>query len=305
MPEFGQITFLSKSQPTFQRELKTMKTVYAVILSVLLLLLSACAPKVNDPADVQAIKDTQPAFDKAWNAGNAEATASGFYTADAMRMDPNQPALVGKDAIRASLQKYFDQFSEEGRNVAEDVRISGDLAVARGTSEGKSSLKAGGYSAQFKSKWMTAFQRQPDGSWKSFWDIWNSDLPATDAAPVGEEEQALMQIERDWAVASAKNDWAVLDKILAPEHANNSDGTIMPKKQFLASMKSGALKFASAAAGEMRVLVLGETGIVHGLWMEKSTLNGKDMSGTYRYTDIFAKRDGRWQCVTGHSTKVE
>ncbi len=39
----------------------------------------------------------------------------------------------------------------------------------------------------------------------------------------------------------------------------------------------------------MRVLVIGETGIVHGLWTEKSTLNGKDMSGTYRYTDIFAK----------------
>ncbi len=50
-----------------------------------------------------------------------------------------------------------------------------------------------------------------------------------------------MQIERDWAAASSKNDWAALDKILAPEHANNSDGTIMPKKQFLANMKSGAL----------------------------------------------------------------
>ncbi len=123
-----------------------MKIRYAVILSVVLLLLSACAQKINDPADVQAIKDLQQAWDKAWNPGNAEAVTSGFYTADAVRIDPNQPVLAGRDAIRASIQKYFDQYVEEDRTVAEDVRVSGDLAVVRGSFEGKSSPKAGGES---------------------------------------------------------------------------------------------------------------------------------------------------------------
>jgi ketosteroid isomerase-like protein len=54
----------------------------------------------------------------------------------------------------------------------------------------------------------------------------------------------------------------------------------------------------------MRVLVLGDTAIAHGLWMEKSLIDGKDTSGTYRYTDIFIKRDGRWQAVTSYSTKL-
>ena len=282
-----------------------MKIRYAVIFSIVLLLVSACAHKVNDPADVQAIKDTAPAWDKAYNAGNPEAIASGYYATDAARMEPNQPAVVGKDATRASLQKYFDQFSDEGHSIVEDVRVSGDLAVARGTAEGKAGLKAGGYSEQYKYKWMTAFQRQADGSWKAFWDIWNSDLPVAESLPVGVEEQALMQIERDWATASAKNDLAAMDKIQAAEYANNTDGLIRSKKQLLAEMKSGVSKAASAAAGEMKVLVLGETAIVHGLWMEKSTLNGKDTSGTYRYTDIFAKRDGRWQAVTTYNTKVK
>jgi ketosteroid isomerase-like protein len=282
-----------------------MKTTYAVILSVLLFMVSACAPKVNDPADVQAIKDTCPAFDKAWNAGNAQAVVMGSYTNDAMRMEPFQPALVGNDTIRASIQKYFDQFSEDGRSVAEDVRVSGDLAVARGTYEGKASPKAGGDSVQFKGKWVGAYQRQSDGSWKLFWDIFNSDLPIADSLPVWVEEQALMQIERDWAAASAKNDWAAIDKILAAEYANNTDGRITPKKQGLADMKGGASKTASAAAGEMKVLVFGETAVVHGLWTEKSVLNGKDTSGTYRYTDTFIKRDGRWQAVTTYSTKMQ
>jgi uncharacterized protein (TIGR02246 family) len=304
MPQIGQTRLLSN--PTkIKTGVEAMRTIYTVILCVLLLLVSACAQKVNDPADVQAIKDIQPAFDKAWNAGNAEAVASGIYTADAIKMEPNQPATSGRDAIRASAQKYFELFTDEGRNVAEDVRVSGDLAVARGTYSGKFTLKAGGDGTPYKGKWITACQRQPDGSWKAFWDIYNSDLPVADALPVGAEEQVLMQIERDWAVANVKNDWAAFDKILAAEYANNVDGVITPKKQYLANIRSGAAKIESAAAGEMKVLILGETGIVHGLWTEKSTLNGKDTSGTYRYTDIFAKRDGRWQCVAGHANKVQ
>ena len=281
-----------------------MKTTCVAILSVLLLLVSACAQKVNDPADVQAIRDFNAAWDKAWNAGNAEALAS-MYTVDAITMGPNQPALVGKDAIRASCQKYFDQFSDENRSVVEDVRVSGDLAVARGTQETKAGLKTGGHSARDRTKWVNAFERQPDGSWKAFWDIYNSDLPFADALPVGEEEAALMRMEQEWAVASVKNDWAAFDKMLAAEYASNVDGVITPKKQFLANMKGGAFRVASATAGEMKVLILGETGIVHGVWTERSALNGRDMSGTYRYTDLFAKRDGRWQCVAGHANKVQ
>lgn len=281
-----------------------MKTIYAVILSILLLLsFSACAQKVNDPADVQAIKDASVAWDKAWNAGDADALAS-LYTADAVAMAPNQTSEAGRDAMRASSRKYFEQFSDENRSAVEDVRISGDLAVARGTQETRTTVKAGGASFQDKSKWISAYQRQPNGSWKILWEMYNSDLPVVDSLPVGEEEAALLKLEQEWAAASVKKDWTVFDRMFAPDYANNIGGTIMSKKQFLANMKSGAWRIASASPSELKVLVLGETGIVHGLWTEKSSLNGQDLSGTYRYTDIFAKRDGRWQCVTSYNTKV-
>ena len=45
--------------------------------------------------------------------------------------------------------------------------------------------------------------------------------------------------------------------------------------------------------------MFGDQAIVHGLSTEKSSMAGKDTSGQDRYTDVFAKRDGRWQCVTG------
>jgi uncharacterized protein (TIGR02246 family) len=282
-----------------------MKTTYAVILCVLLLLVSACAQKVNDPADVQAIKNLDATFDKSYNAGKAEALVADIYSNDAVRFIPNAPSAVGKDAIRASFQKQFDQFSYEGRVITEDVRISGDLAVSKGTYEDKSSLKAGGHSAQDKGKWVTVFQRQTDGSWKALWDIANSDLPVADTLPPGQEELALLQLERDWAAASIKKDMATLDRILATEFQANYVGLVGNKQQFLSILKSGTSKTESAVNSDMKAIVFGDRAIVNGLSTEKSSLAGKDTSGQYRWTDVFVKRDGRWQCVTGYAAKVQ
>jgi ketosteroid isomerase-like protein len=281
-----------------------MKTIYGAILVSLALLAFACGPKVNAPADVQAIKGMDASFDKPYNAGNAEALVSANYTNDALRMEPNQKALAGKDAIRASFQKYFDQYAAESRSVTKDVRVSGDLAVVRGTYEGKSNLKVGGFSSQDTGKWVCAYQRQPDGSWKIFWEIGNSDLAVADSLPIGEEEQALLSIERDWANALQKGDVAFLEKALGKDWVHNADGQVSPKKQLIADVKGKILKFESMALSDMKPIVLGETATVSGLSTEKSSHKGKDTSGKYRWTDIFVKRDGRWQCAISHSTKI-
>jgi len=281
-----------------------MKTKYGVALIFLAVLAVGCAQKVNDPADVQAIKDLSTAWDKAWNDGNAEALAS-THTPDAVSMEPNQPALRGKDAIRASCRRYFDEFRDENRSLVEDVRVSGDLAVARGTQETKSRLKAGGYSVRDKSKWITAFQRQPDGSWKAFWDIYNSDLPVGDALPLGPEELTLLQLERDCSEAVVKKDAAALDRILAADFVAHDSSGVRNKKQAISALTSAAIKVESGVLSDMKAIVLGDTAVVHGLWTEKSTSGGKDTSGRHRWTDTFVKLDGRWQCVGSYSTKAE
>jgi uncharacterized protein (TIGR02246 family) len=281
-----------------------MKNLYGAILVFLVLLACACGPKVNAPADMQAIKGMDGAFDNPYNAGNAEALVSAVYTNDAVRLEPNQKALTGKDAIRGSFQRYFEQYAAEGRDVTEDVRVSGDLAVVRGTYKGKTSLKAGGFSSQDKGKWVSALQRQADGSWKCFWDIFNSDLPVGNALTPGPEEQALLQIERDWATALLKSDASFLEKTLGKDWIANFDGRVWSTKQMLADVKSKTLKFESVVFSDMKPIVLGETAIVNGLDNEKSSYKGKDTSGKYRWTDIFVKRDGRWQCAISHSAKL-
>jgi len=60
----------------------------------------------------------------------------------------------------------------------------------------------------------------------------------------------------------------------------------------------------SFAWTDMKVHVYGDTAIVTGLNTTKGTFKGKDTSGAYRFTDVFVKRDGRWQVVATRASLV-
>ena len=307
MPEFGQITFLSRSQPTFQRELKTMRTTYAVILCVLLLLFSACAQKVNDPADVQAIKNLYLEFDKADMANDTAWFTSAYFLDGAVRMPPNEAMLTGKEAIGKQIQMDHDKNTPVSEvSSVDEVLSSGDLAIARGKYTSTWTPKASGLGTiTERGKWVAALRRQSDGKWKCVHEIWNSDQPAPGRTASGEDEQALYQIERELTAANPKKDTAVYDRLLSNDFVWGSTGRTLNKKRYLAWMKANPAKIESAASSEMNAIVFGDTAVVHGLYIEKSTTSGKDTSGQYRFTDVFVKRDGRWQCVTEYVTGVQ
>jgi ketosteroid isomerase-like protein len=135
--------------------------------------------------------------------------------------------------------------------------------------------------------------------------VGNSDQPSPGSTASGEDEQTLLQLERNWSEAFVKKDVATLDRILANEFQANWPAFVGNKKQFLGLVKSGVAKAESAVNSELKAFVFGDMAIVHGLATEQSSVAGKNTSGQYRYTDVFVKRDGRWQCVTGYSIKVQ
>jgi ketosteroid isomerase-like protein len=118
-------------------------------------------------------------------------------------------------------------------------------------------------------------------------------------------EQTLLQLERDWEQANAKNDTAALDRILAPEYVStNSDGRLATRAEVLARLKSGELKFTAFTQDDYKVLVIGDTAIVTGRSTIKAIRDGKDLSGQERWTDVFVRRNGRWQAVATHSSRI-
>jgi ketosteroid isomerase-like protein len=118
-------------------------------------------------------------------------------------------------------------------------------------------------------------------------------------------QQTLMQMERDWGQAAAKNDTAAVGKFVADDWVGiDFEGKSITKAEAMADMKSGASTTQSYEIGPMKVRELGNTAVVTGSDTEKSTYKGKDSSGKYVWTDVWVMRDGRWQAVASQSVKL-
>ncbi len=282
-----------------------MKTIFVVILSVLLLLFSACVQKVNDPADVQAIKKSLSDFEKAVNAGDGSAVAA-LMTDKTVYADPNVPVAVGGKAVQSLWQAVFEQAKFELSVPVEDVRVAGDLAAARGVWTVKATPKVPAVAViSDGGSWSVTFARQSDGSWK--WDsaVSNSNQPLPGSTASGAEEKALIQIEQDWANALLKTDASAFDRFLAKEWTYNADGQIMSRAQVLSEFKSGAYKIASMELSNLGPHVFGDVAVVTMTANMKGKYKGVDILGPMQGTDFFVKRDGRWQAVSTQNVTIK
>lgn len=117
--------------------------------------------------------------------------------------------------------------------------------------------------------------------------------------------EEVKQLEHDWTDAMKAGDVDKLSQILADDWTSLSyDGSKSTKKQYLSQLKSGASKLESFEFGPMDVKVLGAVAVVQGSDTEKSSMKGKDTSGKWVWTDVFVKRNGKWQAVRSQAARV-
>ena len=104
-------------------------------------------------------------------------TAVAIYAQDAIRMQPDMPALEGREAIWAWMQSESDTYTFEGSNEILEVRaLSPGWIMVRGTGTFTATPRAGGEPRYQQEKWLSLVQRQADGSWKWYRDSGSSDL---------------------------------------------------------------------------------------------------------------------------------
>jgi len=143
---------------------------FLLLLSVLVLTACAAPPAVVDDtaqeeADIQAINRINELWNAADAVGDVDAILA-LVTDDFIRMEPNRPAIVGKEAFRENVQSFFDGYTMDGKTVSEEIRFAGDWAYVRCSWSGTAIPKAGGDPIHVTFKWMDIRERQADGSWK-------------------------------------------------------------------------------------------------------------------------------------------
>jgi ketosteroid isomerase-like protein len=121
----------------------------------------------------------------------------------------------------------------------------------------------------------------------------------------GGAEQELIRIEQQMTDALLKGDATANERYLAEGYVFTApDGTVQDKARAVADVKSGDLKFQSSKLDDIKVRVYGDTAVVTYGSTDNGTYKGKDISGKYRWTDVFVKRNGKWQIVSGQGTPV-
>ena len=67
---------------------------------------------------------------------------------------------------------------------------------------------------------------------------------------------------------------------------------------------TGDSHLATFQLDELKVRFVEDLAIVTGRNTSKGTLGGRPAAAAYRFTDVFVKRDGRWQVVNAQTTPI-
>ena len=126
-------------------------------------------------------------------------------------------------------------------------------------------------------------------------------------------EAEVMKLEREWADANKTHNSEAVKRILADNavivYADGSTGT---KDDEVKTIESGSITADSYEMVDPKVTVIdADSAFITGRGVIK---NGKnvvpgqkkpiDLSGEYRFLDVYAKRDGKWQVVASQTTKI-
>src|SRR6266513_2088537 len=118
-------------------------------------------------------------------------------------------------------------------------------------------------------------------------------------------EQEIRRLEREWFESYVRGDRAAFDRIVADDAViTYGNGKVGNKSEAIAEIKAPADASYSLTSDDVQVRVYGETAIVTGRVTEKGTFNERSLNSQSRYTDIWVRRDGRWQVVGAQSTRL-
>jgi len=121
-----------------------------------------------------------------------------------------------------------------------------------------------------------------------------------------DEENRILDLDREWNEAYPRLDCAALDRIIADDWVCiDGSGLLITKSELLTRVASSASFLDPYKFDEITLRIFGETAIVTG------RLSGQmqDSDGIHdidqRYMRVYVKRNERWQAVATQVTKVK
>jgi ketosteroid isomerase-like protein len=129
--------------------------------------------------------------------------------------------------------------------------------------------------------------------------VYPSPLPAQRSATASESavQRTLFKLESDWAQAVVDRDARAIGRLVAPRWVYTDESGVMNRAEGIESFTSGADTVREASNSDMKAIVYPNAAVVIGILHMKGRGPNGPFTRRYRYTDTWAKLDGRWQCI--------
>jgi ketosteroid isomerase-like protein len=123
-------------------------------------------------------------------------------------------------------------------------------------------------------------------------------MPTTTAT--SSELDILQDLNRDYIRSVQHSDVRRFDEILADDFlCSNPDGSLIDRAAFL-KQTAAPVAISNLEARDVVVRIMGDMAIIHA----RTTYTRPDgTEGAGRYTDVWARRGGRWLAVSAHVTR--
>lgn len=120
------------------------------------------------------------------------------------------------------------------------------------------------------------------------------------ATTLQSDHAILLDLNRDYIASVQNSDVRRFEQILAPDFlCSNPDGSLVDRKQFL-EQTAVPVRISNLEARDVKVRIIGDAALIHA---RTAYTKPDGTSGGGRYTDVWARRDGRWLAVAAHVTR--
>ena len=119
----------------------------------------------------------------------------------------------------------------------------------------------------------------------------------TNASSTGSVQDAIFALEKEWGRALEQRDTAAFRRITSPDFIYTEDNVVMSQDELVQAIATSPDTVVSATNTEMKLHDHNPTAIVTGIFVVKARSKGKPITNRYRFTDVWAYRDGKWQAI--------
>ena len=126
------------------------------------------------------------------------------------------------------------------------------------------------------------------------------------SAQAAGDQSAILDLVQRLAAAWVGGDRAFIEGLLADDWTViDQGGLVLTKRQVLdEAFASAERRIESMVVDEVQVRMLGDVAVATGRTRATGSYRGESATVTLRFTDVFARRQGRWQVVASQGTTV-